>query len=138
MKRATLTIVLAFNLHFINTSFSMDSSPFEPSEQRWIKMDSSDNSIEVDTAKLENMLWDYLHKNSQRNFEAPETYKFQYTVINSSIRINAFCWLPENFAKKHKFQKDEVIVWDGGTCYFRVIYENGAFINLYINGPTEE
>jgi hypothetical protein len=72
-----------------------------------------------------------------RQMRNPEKYYRQYVGIMAGkhkfIYINAFCDDPP----PSYWKKQLVVVYDGGTCYWNVIYDtvSGEFSYLQINGP---
>jgi hypothetical protein len=79
-------------------------------------------------------------RESGRRLEAWDSYKFQYRGIiqgtKKLIYINAFC---QDFWKSdYSWEKSEVLVLDGGGCFFQAYYDVEAkkCTSITINGET--
>jgi hypothetical protein len=80
------------------------------------------------------------HKDSPKILANLNNYKRQYMGFikngNKYIYVNAFC---DVFAKENKnWQTEYVLVWDGGSCFFQIVYDliNRVFIEFYVNGEA--
>ncbi|MCU7843058.1 MAG: hypothetical protein KZQ93_04380 [Candidatus Thiodiazotropha sp. (ex Monitilora ramsayi)] len=102
---------------------------------QWVQVPGWTVKVKVNPVALENMLWEYIHKESRLVFQPRESYTYQYKAItDTEILINALCEVKD----KELLEKKFIQVFDGGSCYFQAKYnfELKKVTNLVVNGEA--
>jgi len=90
---------------------------------------------------LEKLLPEFVRKNAPQNGKPIGTiskYKRQYFGITKNgkkqIYINAFC--EQYWSQKEDWRSKFVFVFDGGNCYFQILFDptTNEFTNFVVNG----
>lgn len=119
-------------LILIITLFIFPSSAYSGD---WIEVAGGVFEVDIVHSEIENALWSYLNKTTEVTFSPRANYTYQYQAISKNIlRINAMCDVDETGGLNKEF----VIIFDGGPCYFNVKYnlKTGEFTELFINGEA--
>jgi len=93
------------------------------------------NSSHFNNVNIEDLLWAYITKNSDRVFEPRKSYNYQYQVLGNNIyKVNAFC----NALGTTNISENYILVDDGGSCYFEIEYNSSTktFGKLCVNGEA--
>jgi hypothetical protein len=101
----------------------------------WFQVKSKHAPVKFHTPSMEKKLWAFISQNTERKFPSKESYTYQYKSIGEGkIYINALC-------SRHEYselQKELIMVFDGGSCYFQAVYDlnTHSFISLNVNGEA--
>lgn len=101
----------------------------------WIRVKGGEFDVKLDSLAVEHRLWVYIKNESKIVFMPREQYIYQYQAINAEeIYINALC---DNPGEKN-LDKEFIVVLDGGSCFFQVIYnlKSAGFSRLLVNGEA--
>lgn len=160
IKKLFFTSIFLLNLLLLNACSSSD--PIDPGIDNDFSQDFSDliyvspnNQYVVFPAEIKNYLNDKAQRYMPTDQEAqqameivlefvkanealrdPQNYKFQLFGHKNNnqekiIHFNAFC-----SADKFDWQKNPVLVLDGGNCYFNLKFnlDLGEIFDVYVNG----
>jgi hypothetical protein len=107
----------------------------------WVEVEGGVAPTDFEMRNLRAGLWAFASEHYKGKFEDRKKYTYQYQkTLNDEIRIQAACaysgYGTDAAGQRRTLKKGFLVIMDGGSCYFDVIYNTKSrkFNDLFVSG----